>query len=91
MYMKLKVIGRVQGVFYRVSCREKAQQLGLTGWVRNAADGSVELEAAGARDSLEILIDWCRGGPSGARVDDVLVEWFEGEAEFDQENNFVIR
>ena len=71
----LKVLGRVQGVYYRASALQEAQKLGLTGWVRNCADGSVEAVAEGPREKLELLIAWCRSGPPGARVADVHVRW----------------
>lgn len=77
---KLKVVGRVQGVFYRVSTREKARELDLKGWVRNRRDGSVEVFALGSRGELEKLVDWCKVGPAGAAVDRVDVEWLEQEA-----------
>jgi acylphosphatase len=64
----------VQGVWFRASTRERAEQLGLVGWVRNRADGSVELEAEGAAAAVEAILAWCRGGPPGARVDAVDVE-----------------
>ena len=91
MYVKLKVIGRVQGVFFRVSTRDKAKELELRGWVRNVSDGSVELEASGPKEQLDLLVAWCRKGPSSARVDDLNVEWVEEEIEFESGNNFEIR
>ena len=77
---RLAITGRVQGVFYRQSTREFAQSLGLAGWVRNQDDGSVAVEAVGARAQLERLVAWCRKGPPSARVDDVQVEWLEPSA-----------
>lgn len=62
------VSGRVQGVFYRDSCRATAQQLGVRGWVRNRSDGSVELVAEGSRELVEQFLDWCRVGPPRADV-----------------------
>ena len=67
--------GRVQGVFFRASTQEKAIELGLTGWVRNIADGKVELLAEGEKEKLEKLIDWCRIGPKHAQVMDVETRW----------------
>ena len=67
--------GRVQGVFFRASTQEKAIELGLTGWVRNIADGKVELLAEGEKEKLEKLIDWCRIGPKHAQVTDVETRW----------------
>jgi acylphosphatase len=66
------VSGRVQGVSYRASTAHKARQLGLVGWVRNLANGDVELEAEG--ESIDELIAWCKQGPPAARVDRVTVE-----------------
>lgn len=67
----LRVSGEVQGVFYRASAAEQARSLGLTGWVRNDSDGSVELVAEGEALSLRKLWEWCQQGPIGARVDQV--------------------
>jgi len=72
---RLKISGRVQGVYYRASAVQQAQFLGLTGWVMNCADGSVEAVAEGPRSKIEELIAWCRQGPAGARVASVEVQW----------------
>lgn len=69
-----RVSGRVQGVFYRVSARDAAAGLGLTGWVRNTADGSVELKACGNPRDLEQLEKWLWEGPPDARVEAVEVQ-----------------
>ena len=74
---RIVVIGRVQGVFYRQSTKYEAQRLGLSGWVCNQSDGSVALEAIGARPVVEKLIKWCHSGPPSAQVLDVKVEWVE--------------
>src|SRR5262249_42175324 len=82
---RVRVRGLVQGVFYRASTVERAEQLGLAGWVRNCPDGSVELEAEGPDDRIEKLVAWCRSGPPGARVSGVEVEWLaetRGERDF---------
>jgi acylphosphatase len=76
---RLHVRGRVQGVWYRQSTADEANRLGLAGWVRNRADGSVEVAAEGARQAVEALVAWCRRGPPAARVEAVEVEW-EGAA-----------
>jgi acylphosphatase len=68
------VTGRVQGVSYRASTADEAQRLGLTGWVKNRADGAVELEAEGQADRVADLLTWCRQGPPAARVSRVAVE-----------------
>lgn len=62
------VSGRVQGVGYRQGCRQTARRLDLVGWVRNLADGRVELFAQGPEESVDRLLDWVWAGPSGARV-----------------------
>jgi acylphosphatase len=66
--------GRVQGVTYRASTVEQARAHGLTGWVRNVADGSVELEAQGDDAAVAALLAWCEHGPPAARVTGVAVE-----------------
>ena len=70
----VRVRGRVQGVGYRESCVHQATLLGVTGWVRNRGDGSVEALVQGNGDQLERMVDWLRRGPAMARVDDVHVE-----------------
>ena len=80
---ELKILGRVQGVFYRQSTKETAVRLGLTGWVRNCPGGSVEAVFEGEKSTVEQAIEWCRQGPPAARVTDVVVSWkdFDGELE----------
>lgn len=67
----LLVVGRVQGVGYRWWTVGVAQRLGLSGWVRNLTDGTVEILAIGAPAAIDQLAQACRGGPAGARVEDV--------------------
>lgn len=67
------VHGHVQGVFFRDSCRRRAQSLGVTGWIRNREDATVELLAEGSPEAVEALIEWCREGPRGAYVEHVDV------------------
>ena len=69
--MRVRVRGRVQGVFFRAETRARAESLGLAGWVRNAADGSVEAVFEGEPDQVESMVEWSRRGPSGAIVDEV--------------------
>ena len=64
----LIVKGRVQGVFYRASARRKAEELRLTGWVRNNPDGTVEAVVEGDTDMVEKFVNWCHEGPPNARV-----------------------
>ena len=85
---QVRVTGRVQGVFFRQATRETAERLGLSGWVRNLPDGSVEALFEGERLLVEEAVAWCRQGPPRAAVDSVAVEWLDGPAET---GSFVIR
>lgn len=69
----LIISGHVQGVGYRAWCARQAQALGLHGWVRNRANGTVEAVLAGPATGVEQMVAACRSGPPGARVDDLLV------------------
>ncbi len=71
----LIISGRVQGVFYRASCKEVALQYGLTGYVKNLQTGEVEVLAQGEKDKVEKLIEWCKKGPPNADVIDVDTMW----------------
>jgi acylphosphatase len=71
------VRGSVQGVFFRVETRDRARSLGVGGWVRNAADGSVEAAFEGEDERVESMVSWCSRGPLGARVEEVDVTWAE--------------
>jgi acylphosphatase len=77
------VEGQVQGVFFRVSTRDQANQLGLKGWVRNCADGSVELVACGEESVLNELEQWLHQGPPMARVEQVTVSGWQEAMNFD--------
>jgi acylphosphatase len=70
---RVVVSGRVQGVFFRDSCRELATRRGVSGWVANRDDGTVEAVFEGEPAAVETLVDWCRSGPPSARVDRVEV------------------
>jgi acylphosphatase len=67
------VAGRVQGVWFRESCRREAERLGVTGWVRNVRDGAVEFEAQGGRAAVDALVAWAHDGPRLAIVESVTV------------------
>ncbi len=69
------VSGQVQGVFFRASTRDRARELGLSGWVRNLPDGRVEFVAEGEETTLQELLRFLRVGPPGAQVNDLVVEW----------------
>jgi acylphosphatase len=75
--------GRVQGVFFRVATKDKADELDLGGWVRNLRDGRVEVYAVGGEDRLKAFHDWLHQGPPHAHVDAVQVEWGTSDS-FDQ-------
>lgn len=78
------VHGRVQGVFFRDFTQRQAWDLGLTGYVRNLPDGTVEAVAEGPQDALEELLERIRLGPPGARVDSVNFRWEDHSMEFDR-------
>ena len=81
----LLVEGKVQGVFYRASAKETADDLGLSGWVKNREDGNVEMVVSGEEPEINKFIKWCHKGPRRAVVtnvvstpqDDILFEKFE--------------
>ena len=75
--ISILVRGKVQGVFYRQSTREKALALGIAGTVRNRQDGAVYIIATGTKIQLDALLSWCRQGPPRALVTEV--EWKEEE------------
>jgi len=69
----LIINGRVQGVFYRATAKKVAEDIGVTGWVKNTDEGKVEILATGSNNQLQKLIQWCKIGPSKAVVTDVQV------------------
>jgi acylphosphatase len=71
---RVLVSGRVQGVFFRDTCRRMAQENGVTGWVRNLPDGRVEAVFEGSADEVGRLVDWARHGPRLAVVENVAVQ-----------------
>jgi acylphosphatase len=73
MAKHLIISGRVQGVGFRYSMAEEAVRLGVTGWVRNRRDGTVEAIVDGAGDALDVIVAWARRGPPSARVTDLRV------------------
>jgi acylphosphatase len=74
---RVVVSGRVQGVWFRDSCREAARAAGVGGWIRNRADGAVEAEFEGPEADVDRMVQWCRVGPPRARVDRVDVAAIE--------------
>jgi len=75
----LRISGRVQGVNYREAMRLEGERLGVTGWVRNRADGTVEAVVQGAPALVDEMVAWARRGPTPARVDSVHVRPADGE------------
>lgn len=72
-HYNLKITGKVQGVFYRQTTKEKADELGVRGTVQNMNDGSVYAEVEGEDDKVKSLIAWCWTGPSRAEVKDIEI------------------
>jgi len=72
--IKINIYGKVQGVGFRYRAVQKANDLGITGFVKNRADGSVYIEADGEPEILEQFVIWCKVGPSWSRVDNVKVD-----------------
>ena len=68
---QINISGRVQGVCFRASARDEAKRIGVSGWVRNLSDGSVELFMQGPEEKVNRLLSWCYQGPAGASVTDV--------------------
>jgi acylphosphatase len=69
------VSGQVQGVFFRDSTRQKAEELGLSGWVKNVPEGQVEALFEGSSESIREMVDWCKEGPQRASVENVDVDF----------------
>ena len=82
------ISGKVQGVFFRVDCRDRASRLGLSGWVGNRPDGTVEVVVQGPEEAVRSLLAWAEAGPELARVAEVSVAW---EAPDPDETTFQIR
>ena len=84
--IRLTIKGKVQGVFYRATAKDVADQLGIKGWVKNLPDKNVEIRAIASEEILQKFIDWCKQGPPKARVEDVIVE----ELDFEEFKGFRI-
>ena len=80
--VRILISGLVQGVFFRREIADLASQRGVTGWVRNLPDGSVEVVAEGDKEELDRVVEFCRIGPSRARVKNVGVDWLDFRGEF---------
>jgi acylphosphatase len=75
------ISGRVQGVFFRVETQRAAERFGVSGWVRNRPDGTVEAVFEGGQQAVDAVVQWCREGPNLAVVENVELKWqdFTGE------------
>ncbi len=87
--IKIKVFGYVQGVFFRYTTRKIARNLGLTGYVKNMSDGTVYIEAEGAKDKLNELLEFSKHGPKYARVEKVEYEYSQPTNEFKGFDNMI--
>jgi acylphosphatase len=72
--IRLTIKGKVQGVFFRATAKDFADDLGIKGWVRNLPDRNVEIIATASEEILQEFIDLCKQGPPKARVDEVIIE-----------------
>jgi acylphosphatase len=79
----LLVSGRVQGIFFRLETKYKAEIHNVKGWVRNLPDGRVEAVFEGEEEAVKALIEFCKRGPAGARVTNVDLRWENFTGEFD--------
>jgi acylphosphatase len=71
-HLNIKISGKVQGVFFRASAKDKAQELGVRGFVRNEPDGGVYVEAEGEEKALDQFVAWCSRGPATANVGKII-------------------
>lgn len=79
---KVKIYGMVQGVGFRYFTLQKAEEYGVTGYVKNLPDGSVEAYAEGSKDVLDLFLGDLKSGPRSAVVENIDVQWEEGAHKF---------
>ncbi len=72
--LRLRIYGRVQGVFFRASAEQEAGKIGVSGFVRNEPDGSVVIEVEGGRTAVDSFVEWAKQGPSRAVVERIVIE-----------------
>lgn len=82
-HLAVKIYGKVQGVFFRHSAREKALELALFGFIRNEPDGTVYAEAEGEAEDLKLFLEWCHKGPEAAKVEKVESDFGKELKKFD--------
>ena len=87
-HVNITIYGKVQGVFFRHFAKIKAMALEINGFVKNADNGSVYIEAESQKEKLDDLIDWCRHGPLLAKVGDLKIEFSDNIKKF---KDFVIK
>jgi acylphosphatase len=80
------VSGKVQGVFFRQNTKRQAQSAGVLGWVRNLDDGRVEAVFEGEEETIKTVIEFCKVGPKGAQVTEIIVNWEPYRGEFQSFN-----
>lgn len=75
----LIISGKVQGVFYRASAKKKADELKITGWIKNTREGNVEAMISGETKDIKSFIEWCKSGPDRAVVSGVKIQYIPPE------------
>jgi acylphosphatase len=76
------IVGRVQGVFFRLETQRAAEKYGVAGWVRNKRDGTVEAVFEGNKEGVDAILEWCKQGSPGAVVERVNLEWQQYTGEY---------
>jgi acylphosphatase len=80
--VRLMISGTIQGIFFRMFCKENADKLGLKGYVRNLDDGDVELVLEGNSDEIEKMIEICKQGPPRARIRKIQIQEIKWQGDF---------
>lgn len=80
--IEIKVVGKVQGVFFRVGAKVIADEFGISGWAKNEEDGAVKIVAEGEEENLQKLVEWCKKGTEWSQVEKVEVKWQDATGEF---------
>ena len=77
--LQLLILGQVQGVFYRATAKKVAEELDVKGWIKNTKDNNVAAIITGTEEQVQQFIEWCKKGPPGARVSDVIATVVDDE------------